>query len=73
MEQGNYAAALSAYKVNLKIRPGRFNSIGGAGRAAELLGNQDEAHRFYTQLLKVAREGNTDRPEIEFARSFLGS
>lgn len=71
MERGNYEAALLAYEMNLESRPGRFNSIGGAGRASELLGKKEQAQSYYEQLLDVADGGDTDRKDIQFAHAFL--
>ena len=71
MEQKRYAAALAAYKINLDSRPGRFNSIGGAGRAAELLGRDADARAYYELLLELTEGADSIRPELGYAQKFL--
>lgn len=71
MEMNNPAAALKAYEATLKKRPNRFNTLYGAGLAAELTGNKTAAGKYYQQLLASA--GNGDRVELEKAKTFLSS
>jgi len=65
-------AALLAYEEVLEKRPARFNSIYGAGLAAENLGNSMKAAVYYKQLLASANP-NSNRSEIYLAKSFLKS
>ena len=44
----------------------------GAGRAAELAGEREAARRAYGQLLEIAAQADTQRPELEPARAFVG-
>jgi tetratricopeptide (TPR) repeat protein len=68
----NYAAALTEYQATLERSPNRFNSLFGAGRAAELGGDETTAADYYRQLLEIAPEATGDRPALDHARSFLG-
>ena len=67
-----YAGALTDYEAALKRSPNRFNSLFGAGRAAELGGDETKAADYYRQLLEIAPEATGDRPALDHARSFLG-
>lgn len=70
LEHGNPAAALAAYDVSLKRTPNRFNSLFGAGQAADAMGNTDMAAQYFAQLVEVCRDADTDRPELAYARSY---
>jgi hypothetical protein len=63
-------AALDAYEASLKEAPNRFNSLWGAGRAAELSNHYDKAMSYYTNLAKVSDPQNT-RPAFLAAKAFL--
>jgi tetratricopeptide (TPR) repeat protein len=63
--------ALAEYEASLKNDPGRFDSLYGAARAAEMAGKKDEANNYYSRLLancKVIREpAKSARPELHQA------
>ncbi len=63
-------AAFREYQVVLKKCPNRFNSLFGAGRACEILGDRSNAALYYRQLLAIADQGSS-RPELNAARMFL--
>lgn len=63
--------ALAAYNAALEISPNRFNSLFGAGKAAELAGNTDLAKTYYAKLHKIAAPEKSARPQMEHAVSFL--
>lgn len=69
-ERGRPQEALAEYEACLKLNPRRFNSLAGAGRAAEKAGDRDRARTYYTDLLGMVAKG-ADRPEITEARAFL--
>ena len=73
MEVGRYGEALTAYGATLRISPNRFNSLAGAGRAAERAGMSAEATTYYKRLLKLAGESDTVRPGLTYARAYLGA
>jgi tetratricopeptide (TPR) repeat protein len=62
--------ALEAYEAVLQKSPNRFNSLYGAGVAAERAGNIGKTVFYYRQLSAIA-DTNSDRPELSAARSFL--
>ena len=63
--------ALQAYEAVLKKSPNRFNSLYGAGKAAEKSGDYQKAIFYYKQLSTIADSANSNRPELSEARSFL--
>ncbi len=71
LEAGRYEEAVAAYERSLERSPNRFNSLYGAGRAAELDGNVEGAAQFYAQLIEVAATSDSDREELEHAHQFV--
>jgi hypothetical protein len=71
LETGSPAAALAEYKATLKVTPRRFRSIAGAARAAELAGDRGTAKIYYTDLMALAKNSTTARPELVRAAAFL--
>lgn len=63
--------ALQAYEADLQTHPNRFNGLYGAGLAAERSGEFKKAGIYYRQLLTVAEQGNSGRPELNAVRLFL--
>ena len=63
--------ALESYKLNLEVRPFRFNGIYGAAKAAEKLGDIKLAKHYFNQLIEVTSKTNSSRPEINEAKNFL--
>ncbi|HXE75341.1 MAG TPA: hypothetical protein VNN18_06880 [Candidatus Xenobia bacterium] len=62
---------LTAFEVALRASPNRFWSLYGAGRAAELAGEQRKAAEYYDKLVDVCPAYDTDRAELQAARAFL--
>ena len=55
----------------LSFAPNRFNSLLGGGRAAELAGARSKAETYYSQLLALCKNAESQRPELHLAKSFL--
>lgn len=51
--------------------PGRFNSLFGAGLAAERAGNKDEAELFHQKVADQCPNGDASRERLQQARTFL--
>jgi tetratricopeptide (TPR) repeat protein len=66
-----YADAIEQYRLNLDVNPNRYRSLLAAGDAARLMGDEEQAREFYSQLLEVAGEG--ERAELETVRESLGN
>ncbi|HSK18107.1 MAG TPA: tetratricopeptide repeat protein [Longimicrobiales bacterium] len=70
MEVGQHAEALIAYENALERSPNRLNSLYGAGRAAEALGDTDTARTYYRRLMRQASE-SADFDRVRHAADFL--
>lgn len=62
--------ALKAYEASLKISPNRFNSLYGAGYAAELSGDKEKAVKYYSELVNLSSQADTERPEVKHAKEY---
>ena len=51
--------------------PNRLNSLYGAGKAAEALGETDKARGYYATLVEVCAKADTDREALAYARRFI--
>jgi cytochrome c-type biogenesis protein CcmH/NrfG len=59
------------FEATTKKEPNRFRGLYGAAFAAETAGQRARAVTFYKQLLQVASEPDTNRPELEHARNYI--
>ena len=71
LDMQDYKNALQAYETVLKECPNRFNSLYGAGMAAEKSGNLQKAVQYYRQLTSIADVEKSGRPELKAAKAFL--
>ncbi len=71
LELNRPAEALLEYEASLRSAPNRFNSLYGAGRAAELSGDKSKARQYYGQLAANCGPG-APRMEVQQARAYLG-
>jgi len=62
--------ALAEYKAALKNSPNRFDSLYGAGHAAQLAGDSAEANAHFTKLTEICAPA-ADRAELSEAKSYL--
>jgi hypothetical protein len=72
LENGAPADALKEYEAVLKTAPRRFNAAAGAARAADEAGNKAKARAYAIQLLEIAKNAEALRPELAWARSYVG-
>ena len=64
--------ALQAFEAALKVEPGRFWSLYGAARAAELSGDQTKAEAFFARLVGQTASADVElRPALKIAKGFL--
>jgi hypothetical protein len=70
-ELADYKNALSSYEAVLQKSPNRFNSLYGAGRAAEKSGDTKKAMSYYKQLSAICDTTNTLRPELTAVQKIL--
>ena len=55
-----HSAALVQFEATIKKEPGRFRALYGAGKAAQLAGNDELSRKYFQELLKVCER--SDRP-----------
>ena len=63
--------AIKAFETSLETAPNRFNSIYGAGLAAERKGDRETARSYYDILVQISTRADDDRPELAHAQLFL--
>jgi len=71
LEVNRPADALKEFETTLVTEPNRFRSLFGAARAAQLAGDQARARSFYTTLVNLCGNADTERPELREAKAFL--
>ena len=71
MELDRPEEALAQYKAALARSPNRFNSLLGAGLAAERLSDAAMARDYYAKLVEMCARSESDRVGLIHARSFL--
>lgn len=70
-EVGRYEEAIQAYEAALAVSPNRFNSLYGAGHAAEKAGKRDLAKKHYSKLAEITQGAKTERAELTRVQTFL--
>ena len=73
LEAGKSKEALAAFEATMKKEPNRFAGLSGGARAAAAAGDRGKATAYYKKLLEVAKESDTERPELRQAKKYLGS
>jgi tetratricopeptide (TPR) repeat protein len=71
LELGHPSEAIIAYQAALERGPNRYNSLFGAGRAAELADDPVTAARYYRLLLELTQQADTEREGLVHARGYL--
>jgi hypothetical protein len=72
LEAGKPKEALVAFQATMKKEPNRFRGLYGGASAAAAAGDRARATAYYTTLLDVAKDSDTERPELQQAKKFLG-
>jgi tetratricopeptide (TPR) repeat protein len=73
MEQGQPGEALKAYEASMKNARERLRGFYGAAKAAEASGDKQKATAYYTELVRLTKNADTDRPEIRAAKQALAA
>jgi hypothetical protein len=68
LEANHPEEALAEYEASLKNDPGRFDSLYGAARAAEMAHKNDKARAYYSQLVANCKGSQSERAELKYAR-----
>ncbi len=67
MELNRPKDALVQYELSLKNCPNRFNTLYGAGRSAELIGDNKKAAFYFAELEKINRSSGRTRDRLVHA------
>jgi hypothetical protein len=71
LEAGKPREALAAFELTMKKEPNRFRGIYGGARAAEQLSDRAKATTYYAKLLDVAKDADSERPELQQAKKYV--
>src|SRR2546423_7879657 len=71
LEVGHPAAALKEYETALRQTPNRYRAFLGAAPASDMGGNRAQASDYFGKLVNLARNADTERPEVREAKAFL--
>jgi tetratricopeptide (TPR) repeat protein len=71
LEAGQGADALSEYERALAQTPNRYRTFVGMARAANAVGDRNKASQYYGKLLDLAKNADSERPEMLEAKQFL--
>jgi hypothetical protein len=71
LELNDPGTALKEFDKSLKDSRNRLRGLYGAARAAELMGKRQEAADFYTRIVALTRQADTERKEVQQAKAFL--
>lgn len=72
LELNQPAQALREFEASHAKEPNRFRGLYGAARAAELSGDTAKARKYYAELVTLGQKADTERPELQQAKAFLG-
>lgn len=73
LETGAANEAFKEYEAVLKIAPRRFNATAGAAKAALKTGDAIQARAYSRQLLEIAKDSESPRPELVWARDYVAA
>ncbi len=71
LDMGRYREAQTEYETALERSPNRFNSLYGAGLAAELGNNKSQAVLYYKKIVIITESVNTDREQLKHTKLYL--
>lgn len=71
MEMGQPDEALLQYELSLKNSPNRFNSLFGAGRSAELMGDENKARGYFKTLIENSINSDLNRERLVYASNVI--
>lgn len=71
LEMNRPEEALTAYESSMINNPNRFNSLYGAGKSAEIIGDKEKAKFYFTELLKLNKGSKSIRQQIEYAENVV--
>ena len=73
LAMGRPGEALNEFEAVQRTEPNRFRAIYGAARAAEMVGDREQAKRNYGRLVELTGTAKDTRPEIAEARKSIAA
>src|SRR5438270_68727 len=71
LDIGQGAAALAESETAIRQTPNRYRAFWGAARASDMGGNRAQASDYFGKLVNLAKNADTERPEVREAKAFL--
>ena len=71
LETDQPAAALREFETALEQTPNRYRVLLGISRAANAAGDRQKASEYYSKLVNLVKNADTERPETVEAKTFL--
>jgi len=62
---------LREFETALKAYPNRYRTVFGIARAAEAAGDRRKAADHYKKLMVLAKNADSQRPELARARAYI--
>ena len=63
--------ALSQFEISLINNPNRFNSLYGAGKSAELIGDKEKSKFYFTVLVRIYKTPGSGRERLVYAQNVV--
>jgi tetratricopeptide (TPR) repeat protein len=73
LEMNRPKDALLQYVLSLKNSPNRLNTLYGAGKSAELLGDLEKAKFYFSALLKNNKSSKTNNERLAHALNLVNN
>jgi tetratricopeptide (TPR) repeat protein len=71
LEMNQPDEALLQYELSLTTSPNRFNSLYGAGKSAELIGDKEKARDYFTTLIELSGGSDLSRERLQYASNII--
>jgi len=71
LDRGMAKEALAAFEATKAKEPNRFQAYAGAARAAEKLGDKQQARTNYEKLVALTANADTERQEVAAGKKYL--
>src|SRR5262249_25126404 len=71
MEAQEPAQAFKEFESSLRSNPNRYRSFAGAAKAADRIGDRALARSYYENLVTLAGNAGTARPDLIVAKQYL--
>lgn len=70
---GRFHEAVAQFELSLQEDPNRFRAYYGVAMAAESAGDKAKARAYFSKLVMLAANADTERPELREAKTYLAT